>query len=115
MLLALVGGLSYAEAINLNWASTGGATDPSFYESDAPAGDREDSLTQTETETDYWSPNKVWDRHQDFAQMKNRGYPGVTFFGPRQAAQVQANSDAKSNVQAQAKSGAGVEKFDYEK
>ena len=38
VLLALVGGLSYAEAINLNWATTGDATDPSFYESDSPAG-----------------------------------------------------------------------------
>ena len=47
--LALTGGISYAEAINLNWAS---ARD--VVESNAPAGGSEESFAQTEA--DYWSP-----------------------------------------------------------
>lgn len=47
--LALVGGISYAEAINLNWAS---ARDDD--ESYAPAGGE---FAQTESESaDYWNP-----------------------------------------------------------
>ena len=78
VLLALVGNISYAEAINLNWASA--AEDDESY---APAGRGEDSFAQTEA--DYWNPSRVLGRAEAFAQMRDQGYAGVTFFGPKQA------------------------------
>ena len=54
--LALVGGISYAEAINLNWASA------------RDADESEESFAQTES--DYWNPSRVWGRAEAFAQMQ---------------------------------------------
>lgn len=90
--MALLGGLSYAEAMKVNWESTG------YYEG---AGRDENSLTQTDTEADYWNPSNIWNRQQEFAQMQDQGYPGVTFFGPRQAVAQKVNADGKANVKVQ--------------